>query len=35
MNDLLIKNGTIVDGTGSPRILGNVSIKDGIIVEVG
>ena len=35
MNDLLIKNGTIVDGTGSPRMLGNVSIKDGIIVEVG
>ncbi len=35
MNDLLIKNGTIVDGTGAPRMLGNVSIKDGIIVEVG
>jgi N-acyl-D-aspartate/D-glutamate deacylase len=33
--DLLIKNGTIVDGTGKPRFAGNVAIKDGKIAAIG
>jgi N-acyl-D-aspartate/D-glutamate deacylase len=33
--DLLIKNGTIVDGTGKARYAGNVAIKDGRIAAVG
>ena len=35
MYDLIIKNGTVIDGTGAPRIIANISIKDGKIVEVG
>ena len=35
MYDLLVKNGTIVDGTGAPRYRGDVAIADGAIVEVG
>jgi len=33
--DLLIRNGTIVDGSGAPRYQGNVGVRDGHIVEVG
>jgi N-acyl-D-amino-acid deacylase len=33
--DLLIKNGTVVDGTGAPRRLADVAIKGGIVAEVG
>ncbi len=35
MYDLLVKNGTIVDGTGAPRYRGDVAIANDKIVEVG
>ena len=33
--DLLIRNGTIVDGSGGPRYPGDVGIRQGQIVEIG
>jgi N-acyl-D-amino-acid deacylase len=33
--DVLIQGGHVIDGTGSPRILANVAIKDDRIVYVG
>ncbi len=35
MIDLVIKNGTIVDGTGRPSYRGDVAISDGSLVQVG
>ena len=35
MYDLIIKNGTIIDGTGSPRKMSDIAIKDGKISEIG
>lgn len=35
MFDLKIINGTIVDGTGQPSYVGDIAIKDGVIVEIG
>lgn len=35
MFDLKIINGTIVDGTGSPSYVGDIAIKDGVIVKIG
>jgi N-acyl-D-aspartate/D-glutamate deacylase len=35
MADLLVKNGTIVDGTGAKAYAADLRIKDGVIVEIG
>jgi N-acyl-D-amino-acid deacylase len=32
--DVVIKGGTIVDGTGSPRFVGDMAIKDGVVAKV-
>jgi N-acyl-D-aspartate/D-glutamate deacylase len=33
--DLVVRNGEIVDGSGSPRYRGDVGVKDGRIAEIG
>ena len=35
MNDLQIKNGTIIDGSGQKRYVGNISVANGIITDIG
>ena len=35
MYDLLLKNGTVIDGTGAPRRRADVAIANGAIVEIG
>jgi N-acyl-D-amino-acid deacylase len=35
MYDLLIKNGTVIDGSGDEKFVGNIAIKDGLIAAVG
>ena len=34
MFDLVIRNGTVVDGTGAPGRTADVAVRDGMIVEV-
>ncbi len=34
-HDLLIKNGTVIDGSGAPRYQGDIGIQDGRIAEIG
>jgi len=33
--DLVIRNGTVVDGTGAPRVQADIAVADGHIVEIG
>jgi N-acyl-D-amino-acid deacylase len=33
--DLVIKNGTVIDGSGGPRYRADVGVKDAKIVEIG
>ncbi len=35
MYDLIIKNGVVVDGTGSARFSAEIAVKDGIIAAIG
>jgi len=35
MYDLIIKGGTLIDGTGAASITSDVAIKDGCIVDIG
>ncbi len=35
MNDLVIRGGKIVDGTGNESFNGDIAMKDGVITEVG
>ena len=35
MNDILVRGGTVIDGTGSAGHTADVAIKDGKIVEIG
>ncbi|MEM1230561.1 MAG: amidohydrolase family protein, partial [Pseudomonadota bacterium] len=35
MHDLIIRNGTIIDGTGKARFVADIAVQDGKVVEVG
>ncbi len=35
MFDLIVRNGLIVDGTGAEPYVGDVAIRDGVLVQVG
>ena len=35
MADIIIRNATIIDGTGAERFAGDVAVDDGHITEVG
>lgn len=33
--DLIIRNGTVVDGTGMPKLVADVAVNDGVIARIG
>ena len=33
--DLVVKNGTVIDGSGMPRFRADVGVKDGQITNIG
>ena len=35
MHDLVIRSGTVVDGTGSARVTADVAVDGDVIVQVG
>jgi N-acyl-D-aspartate/D-glutamate deacylase len=35
MHDLVIRGGSIIDGTGAPQATGDIAIDDGVLTEVG
>src|SRR5882672_11510938 len=35
MHDLVIRNGTVIDGSGSPRRIADIAVQDGKIAAVG
>lgn len=35
MGDVIIRGGTVVDGTGAPGVSADVRVRDGLITEVG
>jgi len=34
MNDILIRGGTVIDGTGAPAFAADVRVRDGVITEI-
>ncbi|MEY3690426.1 MAG: hypothetical protein RJB57_81, partial [Actinomycetota bacterium] len=34
-HDLVIRNGSVVDGTGSERYVGDVAVSNGVVTHVG
>ena len=35
MLDVLIKNGTLIDGSGGPRYVADIGVRDARIVSIG
>ena len=35
MYDIIIRGGSLVDGTGAEPVLGDLAIKDGVIAAMG
>src|SRR5690554_3773918 len=33
--DLVVKGGTVVDGTGADRFIGDIGIRDGVVAQIG
>jgi N-acyl-D-amino-acid deacylase len=35
MHELVIRGGTVVDGTGAPRFIADVAVDGGVITAIG
>ena len=35
MHDLVIRGGTVVDGSGNPRFVADVAVDGGLITAIG